>query len=82
MKNDTNLHPTAHPLLSSVPQRGAAAAEAVNVYYYLTYEGAVSLDDITDPDLRLATEARLRNAHTRCYRLHCALGAQPALPPP
>lgn len=33
-------------------QRGRAAEEAANVFYYLTYEGAVSLADIPDPQQR------------------------------
>ncbi len=30
-------------------QRGKEAEEACNVFYYLTYEGAVNLDQIEDP---------------------------------
>ena len=30
-------------------QRGKEAQEACNVFYYLTYEGAVNLDQIEDP---------------------------------
>lgn len=30
-------------------QRGKEAEEACNVFYYLTYEGAVDLDQIQDP---------------------------------
>lgn len=33
-------------------QRGRAAEEATNVFYYLTYEGVVSLEDIADPQQR------------------------------
>ena len=32
-----------------VKQRGKEAEEACNVFYYLTYEGAVNLDQIEDP---------------------------------
>ena len=35
-------------------QRGAAAIEADNLYYYLTYEGAVELDRVTDSRERQA----------------------------
>ena len=35
-------------LIFGVQQRGSKAKEAVNVFYYLTYEGAADLDDITD----------------------------------
>ena len=30
-------------------QRGRAAEAAANVFYFLTYEGAVDLDEIADP---------------------------------
>ena len=36
-------------LIFGVQQRGSKAKEAVNVFYYLTYEGAADLDDISDP---------------------------------
>lgn len=42
-------------------QRGPAAEEAVNVFYYLTYEGGVDLDALVDPALRAAAEAQIRN---------------------
>ena len=48
-------------LIFGYKQRGPAAVEAVNVYYYLTYEGAINLDEIEDPQLRKATEAQIRN---------------------
>jgi hypothetical protein len=42
-------------------QRGQAAVEATNVYYYLTYEGEVDLEAIDDEVLRRATEAQIAN---------------------
>lgn len=33
----------------------------MNVFYYLTYEGAVNLDSITDPTDRAAIETQIRN---------------------
>jgi hypothetical protein len=48
-------------LVFGARQRGPAAAEAVNVFYYLTYEGAVNLDEIREPALRAATVAQILN---------------------
>ena len=36
-------------LVCRFKQRGKEAEEACNVFYYLTYEGAVDLDQIKDP---------------------------------
>jgi beige protein homolog 1 len=36
-------------LVRRFQQRGRAAEEAANTFYYLTYEGTVDLDDIDDP---------------------------------
>lgn len=36
-------------LIFGAKQQGKAALEATNVFYYLTYEGAVDLDRIIDP---------------------------------
>ena len=40
---------------------GPEAVRAVNVFYYLTYEGAVNLDSITNPTDRAAIETQIRN---------------------
>ncbi len=40
---------------------GPEAIRAVNVFYYLTYEGAVNLDSITNPTDRAAIETQIRN---------------------
>ena len=43
-----NLHDWLD-LIFGYKQNGPAAESASNVFYYLTYEGAVNLDDIVDP---------------------------------
>eukprot|EP00619_Florenciella_sp_RCC1007_P003338 CAMPEP_0205904806 /NCGR_PEP_ID=MMETSP1325-20131115/947_1 /ASSEMBLY_ACC=CAM_ASM_000708 /TAXON_ID=236786 /ORGANISM="Florenciella sp., Strain RCC1007" /LENGTH=1113 /DNA_ID=CAMNT_0053270633 /DNA_START=62 /DNA_END=3403 /DNA_ORIENTATION=+ len=40
-------------------QRGPAAVEANNVFYYLTYHGSVDLSAIEDREMRLATEMQI-----------------------
>ena len=59
-------HVSAHlhewvDLIFGYKQRGAAAESALNVFYYLTYEGAVDLDAIDDPRERAATESQISN---------------------
>ena len=39
-------------LVFGYKQRGPEAVRALNVFHYLTYEGSVNLDSITDPVLR------------------------------
>ena len=39
-------------LIFGYKQQGPEATRALNVFYYLTYEGAVNLSSITDPMLR------------------------------
>lgn len=39
-------------LIFGYKQQGPEAARSLNVFYYLTYEGAVNLNSITDPVLR------------------------------
>jgi len=36
-------------LIFGYKQEGPAAAEATNVFHHLFYEGAVNIDDISDP---------------------------------
>ena len=43
-----NLHAWID-LIFGYKQRGRAAEEALNQFYYLTYEGTVDLDSIGDP---------------------------------
>ncbi|XP_018416801.1 PREDICTED: lipopolysaccharide-responsive and beige-like anchor protein [Nanorana parkeri] len=48
-------------LLFGYKQQGPEAVRALNVFYYLTYEGAVNLSSITDPVLREGVEAQIRS---------------------
>ncbi|XP_040823276.1 lipopolysaccharide-responsive and beige-like anchor protein isoform X2 [Ochotona curzoniae] len=48
-------------LIFGYKQQGPEAVRALNVFYYLTYEGAVNLNSITDPVLREAIEAQIRS---------------------
>ena len=42
-------------------QRGAAAVEAQNVFYHLTYEGAVDIEAIADPVMKAAAVEQIRS---------------------
>ena len=48
-------------LIFGYKQRGAEATEADNVFYYLTYEGAVDVDAIENPTLLKATQDQIAN---------------------
>ncbi|XP_033930233.1 neurobeachin isoform X2 [Melopsittacus undulatus] len=48
-------------LIFGYKQRGPEAVRALNVFHYLTYEGSVNLDSITDPVLKEAMEAQIQN---------------------
>ncbi|XP_011644889.1 neurobeachin isoform X8 [Pogonomyrmex barbatus] len=48
-------------LIFGYKQKGPEAIRATNVFYYLTYEGSVELDTITDPMIREAIENQIRN---------------------
>ncbi|KAJ8403599.1 hypothetical protein AAFF_G00349250 [Aldrovandia affinis] len=57
-------------LIFGYKQQGPEASRALNVFYYLTYEGAVNLSSITDPMLREAVEAQIRSfGQTPCQLL-------------
>ncbi|CAH1724101.1 unnamed protein product [Aphis gossypii] len=47
-------------LIFGYKQRGPEAIRASNVFYYLTYEGSVDMDTITDPIMREAIENQIR----------------------
>ncbi|KAM3937836.1 lipopolysaccharide-responsive and beige-like anchor protein isoform 2-T2 [Leptodactylus fuscus] len=48
-------------LIFGYKQQGPEAVRALNVFYYLTYEGAVNLSSISDPVLREGVEAQIRS---------------------
>jgi hypothetical protein len=48
-------------LVFGFKQRGEAAVEATNVFHYLSYSGAIDLDNISDPVERLATIGIIHN---------------------
>ncbi|XP_053559708.1 lipopolysaccharide-responsive and beige-like anchor protein isoform X2 [Bombina bombina] len=48
-------------LIFGYKQKGPEAVRALNVFYYLTYEGEVNLNSITDPILREGAEAQIRS---------------------
>jgi neurobeachin len=39
-------------LIFGYRQRGPEAVRATNVFYYLTYEGSINLEAVTDPVMR------------------------------
>ena len=53
-----NLHHWVD-LIFGYKQRGEESIKAYNVFYYLTYEGAVDIDSLTDPIIRKATETQM-----------------------
>lgn len=48
-------------LIWGYKQRGEEAEKAYNVFYYLTYEGMVDTENITDPNERKAIEEQIAN---------------------
>jgi hypothetical protein len=61
-----STHVSAHlhhwiDLIFGNKQQGSAAAEAQNVFYYVTYEGQVDIDSITDPLMKAATIEQIRS---------------------
>ncbi|KAG5286169.1 hypothetical protein AALO_G00011740 [Alosa alosa] len=57
-------------LIFGYKQQGPEAVRALNVFYYLTYEGAVNLSSINDPMLREAVESQIRSfGQTPCQLL-------------
>uniref|UniRef100_A0A3B5AGV7 Neurobeachin n=1 Tax=Stegastes partitus TaxID=144197 RepID=A0A3B5AGV7_9TELE len=57
-------------LIFGYKQQGPEATRALNVFYYLTYEGAVNFSSINDPMLREAVESQIRSfGQTPCQLL-------------
>uniref|UniRef100_A0A9J8DFF0 Neurobeachin n=1 Tax=Cyprinus carpio carpio TaxID=630221 RepID=A0A9J8DFF0_CYPCA len=57
-------------LIFGYKQQGPEAVRALNVFYYLTYEGAVNLSSISDPMIREAVESQIRGfGQTPCQLL-------------
>jgi len=48
-------------LIFGFKQRGLAAVESLNVFYYLTYENSVNLNDIQDPVERAGVRDQIKN---------------------
>ncbi|KAI9921207.1 hypothetical protein PsorP6_002107 [Peronosclerospora sorghi] len=46
-------------LIFGCKQRGTAAVEANNVFFYLTYEGMVDIDSITDPIVKSSMQSQI-----------------------
>uniref|UniRef100_H3HAX3 BEACH domain-containing protein n=1 Tax=Phytophthora ramorum TaxID=164328 RepID=H3HAX3_PHYRM len=46
-------------LVFGCKQRGTAAVEANNVFFYLTYEGMVDVDSITDPVIKSSMQSQI-----------------------
>ncbi|CAD5116250.1 DgyrCDS5159 [Dimorphilus gyrociliatus] len=57
-------------LIFGYKQRGPEALRATNVFYYLTYDGAVNLDSISDAVMRQALESQIKSfGQTPCQLL-------------
>ncbi|KAJ7522141.1 hypothetical protein O6H91_19G085400 [Diphasiastrum complanatum] len=48
-------------LIFGYKQQGKAAVEATNVFFYLTYEGAVDIDSIPDPAMKASILAQINH---------------------
>jgi hypothetical protein len=63
-------------LIFGYKQRGPEAVRAVNVFYYLTYEGNTDLSSVSDPALREAIESQIRHFG----QTPCQLSSEPHPP--
>ena len=72
-------------LIFGYKQNGPEAVEAQNVFYYLTYENAVNIDDIQDPRDKQAIVAQINNFGQTPKKLfdkaHPVRHVQPKQPP-
>uniref|UniRef100_A0A667XMQ3 Neurobeachin n=1 Tax=Myripristis murdjan TaxID=586833 RepID=A0A667XMQ3_9TELE len=58
-------------LIFGYKQQGPEATRALNVFYYLTYEGAVNLSSISDPMLReVMGSINPHTMHVACRQVH------------
>jgi WD40 repeat protein len=48
-------------LIFGFKQRGTEAVKALNIFYYLTYEGVIDIDDIKDPMIKASVETQISN---------------------
>ncbi|KAK8347699.1 hypothetical protein V6Z11_A06G034700 [Gossypium hirsutum] len=66
----SNLHHWID-LIFGYKQRGKPAVEAANIFYYLTYEGAVDLDTMDDDLQRSAIEDQIANFGQTPIQIFC-----------
>ncbi|KAI3886193.1 hypothetical protein MKX03_010713 [Papaver bracteatum] len=48
-------------LIFGYKQRGKAAEDALNVFFYYTYEGSVDIDSLSDPSMKASILAQINN---------------------
>ena len=55
-----NLHYWIDLIFGS-KQRGKEAQENLNTFFYMTYEDSIDIEKISDPKLKISTEAQIVN---------------------